>query len=125
MFTNSDIGRYLISQGANVFIKDDNNQCALELCAEFGETWIFEAIEEIGVDEIIGRDSDKGLQYFSALAMCGYAERAGSLVDSGIVCITPEMATKILFDARGNFDSMKEPFETFELLTRLGADTDL
>lgn len=47
LFNNAELGRYLISQGADVFLRDSDKpggQSVLQICAEYGETWILEEV---------------------------------------------------------------------------------
>ena len=63
-------------------------------------------------------------KYVACLILGGYGTRALSLIKSGDAHITPNEATALFSICHGNFENMKEPVETFELLEYLGAEIE-
>ena len=57
-------------------------------------------------------------KYVACLILGGYGTRARQLIDSKDACINSDEATALFSICHGNFDNMKEPVETFELLGR-------
>jgi ankyrin repeat protein len=125
LFNNSLLGRYLLSRGADVFIKDDKGQNALEICLEYGETWLLEEFQKLGGEMSILNDSKKMFDYVKILMITGLSSRAVNFIDKGYIFIDPSTASSLMKQAQGNFANMVEPIETFELLTRLGAEVEL
>ena len=134
--------RCLLAVGADVFIKDNEGASALDMCAEYREDWLLPAFEVYGAENKLinrylkelkdgGEDipgetyaADCLYEYVCALIMSGYATKAASFINKNYAAIKPEKATAILKKIAGEFDSMVEPLETFELLHRHGARVD-
>ena len=121
VFNAPDLGKFLLSKGADVFITDDSGLTVLRLCMEYGENWIIKEFQELGGELAILNDTRRVAEYFRALILGGFAARAEMFVDRGHIQVTSELATQLMEEAKGNFDRMKDPVETVELLLRLGA----
>ena len=63
-------------------------------------------------------------KYVACLILGGYGTRARALIDSKDANITSYEATALFSICHGNFENMKEPVETFELLEYLGAEIE-
>ena len=127
LFNNPTLGRYLVANGADIFMKDaedESGQSILALCAEFDETWLLEEFQELGGEETILNDSKKMTEYVYALIIAGYASRAKKFIEQDYVRIDAAFATSIMKEVHANFSSgsMVEAVETFELLISLGAE---
>lgn len=124
LFNVPELGRYLISKGADVFTRDDTGQNVLEVCMEYGESWIVDEFQELGLELAVLNRPYQLLEYVKALICGGFAARAKVFIDRGYVSIHPETACELVKKARDNLDNMKHPVETFDLLMRLGG-TDI
>merc|ERR1711871_625874 len=127
LFNNPTLGRFLVANGANVFMKDtgdDSGQSIISLCAEFDEKWLLDEFQELGGEATIINDHKKMREYVYALIVAGYATRAKEIIDAGYIDIDARFATSIMKEIHAEFSSgtMKEAVETFELLVSLGAE---
>jgi hypothetical protein len=128
VFANSLLGKFLISRGADVLMSDYiDGSCALSLSFEYQIEYLYNFFVSSGGEADLLSSGDENnqerkLRYIKCLLIAGYATKLNSWIfDSGIVTITTDMATELLLQCKENFDNMKEPVETFELLERLGA----
>ena len=127
LFNNPTLGRFLMANGADVFMKDtgdESGQSVLALCTEFNEQWLLEEFLELNAEIAILHDGKKMKEYVHALIAAGYATRAKVFIDEGYVIVDAQFASSIMKEIHAEFSSgsMKEPVETFELLISLGAE---
>jgi hypothetical protein len=61
------------------------------------------------------------LKYATYLIFAGHSKLAAEVIRVGGLQISAEDASHLLASCQGNFENMKEPVETFELLESLGA----
>jgi hypothetical protein len=138
LFNNPELGTYLMKQGADMFLRDNQGESILEMCMEYDEYWILQAFQDIEGERKIITDQVKLREYVIALILGGFASRASlfldetgeqQVVDSGFVYLGPDKATVLLAkmsgSLNGNCNHMHEPVETFELLVRCGAELDI
>jgi hypothetical protein len=122
LFANPFIGRYLMSKGADILADDSNGWCALSMSFEFGVEWMYEAFNAEGEAELLNSgDQRRILKYVSCLINGGYCTHVREILSTGVITVDSVLATELLLSCQGNFDNMKEPIETFELLESLGA----
>ena len=124
LFSNKDLGAYLLSQGADAFIRCVRvQQSAFQQCLEYGETWILEEFDNLKYEEKFLNDKRKCIEYFSTLVRFGYAKRASKFLDKGYLTVNADIATSLMKEAfQGETGNLEDPIETFELLIRLGAE---
>ena len=132
LFNNSDLGKYLLAHGANMFHRDDSNQSVLAQCMEYGETWILFEFQRLRGEYDIVFDEERLYEYVIALITVGHAAEAANFIDvvgvggPGVVCISKDTATALLARMSGRLHSgacnMRDPVGTFELLMKLGAE---
>ncbi len=122
-FNNSMIGQLLMSRGANPMAEDEAGSCALSITFEYGIEWMFDLWISMGSEDKLLKSKDKLLinKYVACLILGGYGVRAGKLIQSKDASINADEATQLFAMCQGNFENMKEPVETFELLESLGA----
>jgi hypothetical protein len=123
LISNPFIGGYLMFKGADILMDDGSGWCALSFSFEYGVEWMYEAFISSGSESKLLSSGDelRILKYVSCLIIGGYCTRARDILATGLVTIDSVLATELLASCRGNFDNMKEPIETFELLESLGA----
>lgn len=117
-------GRELLRRGANILLFDREENCALSSALQKQCDWLLEEFAMSGEEETLlqrGTVQEK-YQYLSAFVLAGLAEKAKALLATQLVSITASEATALMNACRGNFQRMKDPVETFELLMSLGAD---
>ena len=120
---NEYLGRELIRRGADILRMDREGQCPLSISLTCQFDWVMEEFSTTGREILLltKGSMDMKFQYLSYFMMAGYAKKAYEMIEQEYVRITPEEATDLLNSCRGNFQQMKDPVETFELLESLGA----
>lgn len=117
LFNEPVLGRYIVSRGGDIMSTDPNGDTVLQLCLEYGYDWILPAFEATGREKILLEDEEQANKYAEILlAYGGCGIKVKELIEEGYVSISADTALDILDKCRGNFDSMKDPVETFELL---------
>lgn len=116
-------GRELISRGADILLRDQDNRSALSIALKGAIDWLLDEFQTSGHEaRLLGsNDEGKKFSYFVHFILAGCAEHAQKIINTGMVSISKEDATILLNDCRGNFESMLQPMETFDLLEALGA----
>ena len=121
LFSSPALGRFILSRGGDVLAKDDNGDSVLSLCAEYGYSWVLPAfISMHGREAKLLEDKDKAHEYaVILLTMWGFGVRVSELIEEGLVSFSGDEALELLDSCTNNFQNMKEPVETFELLESL------
>ena len=121
LFSCPALGRFLLSRGGDVLLKDDNGDSVLALCAEYGYNWLLPAFISMHSREAkLLEDRDRAHEYAVVmLTLWGYGTRVSELIEDGLVCFSPDEALQLMEVCTNNFENMKEPVETFELLEAL------
>jgi hypothetical protein len=121
LFNRPSLGRFVLSRGGDVLTKNDDGESVLAMCAEYGYPWVLPAFMSMhGREAKLLEDPERAHEYATVLlSLWGYGTRVRELIEEGIVEISAEEATEIMEACSGNFDNMKEPVETFELLEML------
>ena len=122
IFNNPLLGRFLVSRGADVLLRDANGDSPLSLCIEYDYDYILPAFVAVGGETSLIDSGDEArlVQYASTLLLGGYGVRVGELCAAGDIKLAADVALELLAQCRSvGFDSMKEPVETFELLERI------
>lgn len=117
------LGKILVSKGADILIEDCNKVNPLALSLSKGIEWLLEEFQNSGrqarlleSNNIVGK-----LKYATVLIFAGHSALAADVIRDGGLTITPEDASQLFASCRGNFERMKDPIATFELLESLGA----
>ena len=126
------LGAYLIARGANIFIEDFTTagavpQCPLSLSLKSRCDWLLQAFQSSGRQNALieSRNAELIFKFATYLIFAGYAEQASAVVASGALRISGEDASELLKSCQGeNFQNMRDPVGTFELLESLGAVFD-
>ena len=118
LFSKPALGRFILSRGGDVLAKDDNGDSVLSLCAEYGYPWVLPAFMSMhGREAELLADPERAHEYLVLLiSLWGFGVRARALIDEGVANLSADEALDIMDACRENFESMKEPVETFELL---------
>jgi hypothetical protein len=121
LFSNPALGRFILSRGGDVLMKDGDGDSVLTLCAEYGYGWVLPAFMSMhGREAKLLEDPVRAHEYaVILLALWGFGKRVKELVDEGIVSFSADEALELLDNCAYNFGNMKEPVETFELLESL------
>lgn len=121
LFSCPALGRFVLSRGGDVLLKDDNGDSVLALCAEYGYNWLLPAFISMHSREAkLLEDRDRAHEYAVVmLTLWGYGTRVSELIEDGLVCFSPDEALQLMEVCTNNFENMKEPVETFELLEAL------
>jgi hypothetical protein len=120
LFNKPILGRFLITRGADILARDCNGDSVLQLCLEYGYEWIVPAISSTGRENAILEDPVRAKDYaLSLLTFGGYGVKVRELIEDAGVVITADEALDIMDKVQGNYDSLKDPVETFELLEEL------
>lgn len=124
--SNALLGRFLVKRGCDVLAVDNTGACALSDAFEYGQNWLYETFLQCGEEEKLLASGDAGRikKYVMCLIVGGLGSSAAEIMTRCGVEILPHTATELMVTCKGNFDNMKEPVETFELLDKLGAQTD-
>jgi len=117
LFNKSHLGNFLVSRGANILAKDKFGDSPLSLCIEYGYDWLLPAFE--ATDGASKFDKNELKEFAILLIHGGYGSRVRDLIDCGYVTITVEEALELMNRFHGNYEGMKEPVETYELLESL------
>lgn len=143
------IGRELIKKGANILLKDKSNPSMSPLAyamlnsisAEEDEdqerlslTWLLDEFQSTGREQklIFFAPNDQRIEFISLFLYYGFATRAQKILKENpkltnlLKTSSPSSSNSLLQDifikCQGNFERMKEPVDTFELLVSLGAE---
>lgn len=121
LFSCPALGRFVLSRGGDVLLKDDNGDSVLALCAEYGYNWLLPAFISMQSREAkLLEDRDRAHEYAVVmLTLWGFGTRVSELIEDGLVCFSADEALQLLEVCTNNFENMKEPVETFELLEAL------
>ena len=116
-----DIGRLLMSKGADIFLKDRSGTHALAASVSGKRLWLIEEFADSDQEEALFSDPDetKLREYVSWLVLAGYGKKLAKHIDRGEITVSAAQATILFSQCSDNFASMKEPVETYELLERL------
>lgn len=123
-YSQPPLGKYMILKGVNILELDPaTGLSALQYGVDNKISWILDSfIGGKGEAAVLAHGPDSEVQgYVISLVRAGYAKAAELVLNRRAISITPDEATAILNECRGNFEGMKEPIETFELLESLGA----
>lgn len=117
------LGKLLIVRGADIFLEDLDGACPLAVNLGRKQDWVVEEYQRSGRQDqlLVSPNAELKLRYATHLIFAGYSQHAGVVIRQGNLQITPEQASHLLSSCRGNFENMKDPIETFELLESLGA----
>jgi hypothetical protein len=117
------IASVLIARGADILLDDHEGTSVLALSLSNSIDWILSEFESSGREAALCQSGDQLLlfKYTTSLILSGYSKRAAHVISEGEVTITADDATALLASCTGNFEAMREPVETFELLESLGA----
>ena len=126
MILQPETGSLLLMRGANILHCDDSGMCPLSLSLNHSQDWLLNNFEACGREAYLLEQgsSDELFRYATYLILAGYSTKARNVIELGRVVITPDDATALMSSCMGNFENMKEPVETYELLEALGARTD-
>jgi hypothetical protein len=116
-----DVGRYLLSKGADIFLKDRKGESAISATLTKQNLWLLEEYCDSEQEtEMLGDSNETRLrEYVSWLAFAGYATQLEKLIRRGDVMVTAAQATILMELCASNFKHMQEPVETYELLDKL------
>jgi hypothetical protein len=120
---NEYLGRELIRRGSDILLMDNEGLCSLSLSLTYHYDWLVDEFAVSGreIQLLTKGSSDIKFQYVTFFILAGYASKAYEIIQNQYIQITPEEATDLLNSCRGNFENMKDPIETYELLESLGA----
>lgn len=123
---NPELGALLLERGADILQCDETDTCPLSLSLNSDQDWLLNRFEACGGEARLlqGGSADALFKYATFLILAGYSKKAETIIRKGRVTITPDDATALLSSCTGNFEKMKEPVETYELLESLGARLD-
>eukprot|EP01036_Dinobryon_divergens_P022653 gene22653-30933_t len=126
MIMQPEIGSLLLVRGANILLCDDSGMCPLSLSLNHSQDWLLNNFEACGREAYLLEQgsSDELFRYTTYLILAGYSTKARNVIELGRVVITADDATALMSSCMGNFENMKEPVETYELLEALGARMD-
>jgi hypothetical protein len=121
LFSCPALGRFVLSRGGDILLKDDKGDCVLALCAEYGYNWLLPAFISMHSRELkLLEDRDRAHEYAVVmLTLWGFGTRVSELIEDGFVCFSADEALELMDICTTNFENMKEPVETFELLEAL------
>lgn len=119
LFNHPVLGRFILSRGADILAKDNNGDCPLSLCLEYGYDWIVPAFVANDGESKLKGNTEKVKEYIILLLVGGYASRVSDLLNEEIVQITSEEALALLESNQNRYQELVEPVETFELLENL------
>lgn len=123
---NVHLGSVLISRGADILQEDRAAVSPLVLNFQQKEEWVLEAFHSSGQQNALlqSGDTDRILHFATQLIYAGHSQQASSVIQEGGLQISAEKASQLLASCRNNFQNMKDPIETFELLESLGASVE-
>ena len=126
LILNPEVGTLLIMRGANILLCDDSGMCPLSLSFNHHQDWLLQEFEACGREAHLLQygSNDELFRFVTYLILAGYSTKAQKVIQLGRVTITADDATALMSSCTGNFENMKEPVETFELLESLGARLD-
>ena len=121
LFSKPALGRFILSRGGDVLAKDDHGDSVLAMCAEYGYHWVLPAFMNMhGREAKLLEDPERAHEYAVILiSIWGFGTRVKELLEEGVVSISSDEALEIMDTCKENFETMKEPVETFELLETL------
>lgn len=117
------LGKLLIVRGADIFLEDPAGVCPLAVNLSHKQEWVAEEFSRSGRQDqlLLSANTELKLKFAAHLIFAGYSQQAGVVIRQGNLQISAEHASHLLSSCRGNFENMKDPIETFELLESLGA----
>ena len=117
------LGKILISKGADIFHPDSTATCPLALNFSQKLDWVLREFQQSGREIALlqSNNMELKLKYTTYLIYAGYSTDASNAIKVGDLQISTEDASHLFASCRGNFENMKDPIETFELLESLGA----
>eukprot|EP01032_Pedospumella_encystans_P018906 gene18906-21507_t len=117
------LGKLLIVRGADILLEDATGICPLALSLSQKQDWVLTEYQRSGRQDqlLVSTNNDTKLKLATHLIFAGYSQQAGVVIRQGNLQVTPAEASHWLSSCRGNFENMKDPIETFELLESLGA----
>lgn len=123
---NISLGGALISRGGDVLQEDNTSTSPLALNFHQKQEWVLEAFQSSGrlAALLQSGDTERILKLVTCLIFAGHSQQAGEVIKMGNLVISAEDASRLLASCRNNFQNMKDPIETFELLESLGASVD-
>lgn len=120
LFSKPMLGRFIVSRGGDILAHDSSGDSVLQLCLDYGYDWIVPAVLSTGREAAILEDPVRAKEYsLCLLSLGGYGVKVKEFIDEGLVKISSDEALDILDKCKGNFDNMKDPVETFELLENI------
>jgi hypothetical protein len=120
LFSKPILGRFLITRGGDILAKDSAGDSVLQLCLEYGYDWIVPAVASAGREHAILEDPQRAHEYaLCLLSLGGYGIKVKEFIEDGLVTISAEEALDIMDKVQGNYENLKDPVETFELLESL------
>ena len=126
LFTDPVLGRFILSRGGDILLCDKTGSCALSLSMEYGIDWLLEAFESTGLESalLLSNNSVRIKVYTSCLIVGGHALKAMEMINDKGIVYTPMEANDLKSICSENTDNMQDVDMTYELLTKLGADSD-
>lgn len=118
-----EISELLVRSGCSILVDDSAGNCALSLSLQHRLEWLLELFVRSGREEQFFRSASqyRKFKYVTCLIFAGYSDAARNAIRRSGVLVTSVDATELLKICSGNFEQMRDPVETFELLESLGA----
>jgi hypothetical protein len=117
------LARILVAKGADVLIEDSTGTSALAMSLKLKQDWVLAEFQSSGrmVQLLQSDDTDRKTRLAKCLILAGHSQLAAEVIRNGGLQFTAAEASQLLASCQGNFENMKDPVETFELLESLGA----
>jgi hypothetical protein len=117
------LARILVAKGADVLMEDNTGTSALAMSLRLKQDWVLAEFQSSGrmVQLLQSDDTDRKTRLAKCLILAGHSQLAAEVIRLGGLQFTAAEASQLLASCRGNFEDMKDPIETFELLESLGA----
>ena len=119
VFTNAVLGKFLVSRGADITIKDNNGETPLSMCLEYGYTWIISSYKANFEQNPTLFGEEHASKILLYLLEQGYGQHVTDFVTSGIGKVSSDDALRIMELHQGNFDKLPQSVETYEILEQL------
>jgi hypothetical protein len=119
VFTNAVLGKFLVSRGADVLIKDNNGESPLSLCLEYGYTWLLSSYKANFEQNSTLFSEEHASRLLIYLLEHGYGQYVADYVSSGIGKVSTDDALRIMEMHQGCFDKLPQSVETYEILEQL------
>ncbi len=119
VFTNAVLGKFLVSRGADIMIKDNNGETPLSMCLEYGYTWIISSYKANFEQNPTLFGEEHASKILIYLLEQGYGQYVTDYVTSGIGKVSSDDALRIMELHQGNFDKLPQSVETYEILEQL------